>query len=578
MSTRAPASAGGPAGSIQGAVRRLVVFLLLLVLVIVAASGLTGLLGRLLDARNTLAGDGAAGLALWMAFTLIGGPLAAILGAAVWRRAADPVERASLGWGLYLAAVMTLSLAVAASSLLGTAASAVTGSTGGWASGVAAALVWGGVWWWHLRMWGHPAKGPLLLATLPMVFGALFGLVVGAVNAARLLEALFETALRGAGQFVLGRPWWSTAVEALVWLAGGAVIWWWHWFRRGARSLSGGFADVALVLVGVLAAVLAALGGAGTILFVLLRLLADRTTTGSVVLAPVPLAAAAALTGGLVWAYHRPILALRAAPTRRAGLLVVCGAALAGAATGLGIVVNALLSTAGAPLAGPGGSLTLLLAGVSALAVGGPVWWLAWRTVRAEDPDGRRVYLVAVFGLSAVTALVTLLVVGYRLFEFLLGGVAGTGLVERVRAPLGLLAATALVAGYHFAVWRRDRAVLAARAPLPPEPPGAGPRVGHVLLLAGYDAGPLAEALRAGGERKVSLWRAAPDPSPGREDSTGDVPGAGAGEPATAAPLSRLHGPGEVLAALSGLDAPAALVSLRADGGIGVVPLERDPG
>ena len=53
-----------------------------------------------------------------------------------------------------------------------------------------------------------------------------------------------------------------------------------------------------------------------------------------------------------------------------------------------------------------------------------------------------------------MVALVTLLVIGFRLFEFMLGDAGGAGLLERVRAPLGLLVATGLVAGYHFALWR----------------------------------------------------------------------------------------------------------------------------
>ena len=47
-----------------------------------------------------------------------------------------------------------------------------------------------------------------------------------------------------------------------------------------------------------------------------------------------------------------------------------------------------------------------------------------WTAEEAADP-ARRVYLVAVFGASAVVAIVTLLIIGYRLFEFALeaGGI-----------------------------------------------------------------------------------------------------------------------------------------------------------
>ena len=73
---------------------------------------------------------------------------------------------------------------------------------------------------------------------------------------------------------------------------------------------------------------------------------------------------------------------------------------------------------------------------------------------------GRRVYLILIFGISAIVAIITLLVIGYRVFEFVLDDLSGQSLLDRVRAPLGLLVATGLAAGYHFSVWRRDRSAL----------------------------------------------------------------------------------------------------------------------
>ena len=72
------------AGSAQGTVRRLIVFVLLFVLVAITAIGLGGLLERALDVDRTLAAGGADDLALQLAFTLIGGPLAALLWWASW--------------------------------------------------------------------------------------------------------------------------------------------------------------------------------------------------------------------------------------------------------------------------------------------------------------------------------------------------------------------------------------------------------------------------------------------------------------------------------------------------------------
>ena len=77
---------------------------------VIAAVGLSGLLGRLLVAGTELATGDVAGLARSLAFALIGGPLAALLWWVVWRRLDDETERASVGWGLYVTGVYVLSL------------------------------------------------------------------------------------------------------------------------------------------------------------------------------------------------------------------------------------------------------------------------------------------------------------------------------------------------------------------------------------------------------------------------------------------------------------------------------------
>jgi hypothetical protein len=175
--------------------------------------------------------------------------------------------------------------------------------------------------------------------------------------------------------------------------------------------------------------------------------------------------------------------------------------------------------------------------------VGGPVWWLAWRPA-AEPADTerarRRVYLVAVFGLSAVVALITLLILGYLVFEFLLGDVGGGAMLERVRAPLGLLLATGGTAAYHFSVWQRDRAVAPA-----PEP---APAIGQVILVTGSDPGPLVPLLGTLTGARVTVWR--------RADAG----------PAAAAPSAE-----EVAAALDGISAGRVLVVIGA--GVEVIPL-----
>lgn len=491
----APAPAPAPRGA-QGTVRRLIVYSILFVLVVIAATGVSGLLGRLLETRPDLV-EGTGGLALSLAFTLIAGPLAAVLWWFLWRRLDGP-DRASVAWGVYVLAISFVSLVTFSTSLLGMAADLIRGT---WSpEALATGLTWLLVWAMHRMMWGHKRKGPLRLTEVPVVLGAAYGLVVAATGAIRALQAVFGEALLPADAQI-GVPWWSSALQALVWVVGGLAIWWWHWARERAVAMRDGFASVVLVVVGVLGAAAVALGGLGASLFVGLRAAFDRSDPWPVLLDPLPLAVAAASVGGIIWIYHGRIAQERSDEVRSATRLGEAGIGLIAAASGIGVVINALLASITTPLAGTD-ARALLLGGIAALVVGAPIWWVAWqplRTAADAGTTGRRVYLVAVFGVSAVVAIVALLVVGYRIFEFALDG--GGGLTERIRAPLGLLLATALVAGYHFAIWRRDRDTGSVS--------GRVRVIQRLILVSSGDATELARAIEAATGASVTTWQRA---------------------------------------------------------------------
>lgn len=502
--------------SAQSTVRRIIVYALLFALVIVAAIGVSGLVGRLLSTEEALAGDRFGGLAESLAFTLVGGPFAAFVWRLSWKRLDDPVERASIAWGLYVAAMSTLSLIVFVSGFLITAAALIEGR---WEPrDLANGIVWLGIWTWHHWMGRHAAASPTRLTSLPTVAGWVFGLVIGVGGAVSALGDLLDAAIGALSeQFAVGQPWWVATLQSIVWTVGGALVWWWHWVR-GGRGAGSALTSVAIVVAGILGATVLTLGGVGTTIFIALRLAFDRTESLAELSSALDAAMASAAVGALVWAYYRGVARERSATTREATRLVVSGVALAAAATGVGVSVNAMLAALAPSIAGSD-ARTLLLGGFSALIVGGPLWWTTWRPRQRAEPSraasiGRRVYLVAVFGLSAIVALITLLVIGFRVFEFLLEGLTGASLVERIRAPLGLLTATVLVAGYHFGVWRRDRAATAAAAP------AARPRtIGHVVLVTGPGSEAQVETIGALTGAKVTVWlRATRDVAPGGPD------------------------------------------------------------
>jgi hypothetical protein len=204
----------------------------------------------------------------------------------------------------------------------------------------------------------------------------------------------------------------------------------------------------------------------------------------------------------------------------------------------------------------------LLFGGISALVVGGPVWWRMWRPTSPVSADevgysGRRVYVVAMFGLSAVVALIALLTVGYRVFEFALDPGVDGGLIEQVRAPLGWLVATGLVGGYHFSVWRHDRAVLAV------ERPTRERLIDRVILVSGADADAQKREIESLTGASVTVWRRA-------AAVVGAGPDAGSGPPleSGAAPDA-----GELARVLDGVAGKRVLVLTGEGGRVEVVPL-----
>lgn len=494
---------GTTVGGAQQAVRRVIMFVLLFATTVIAANGIGGLLGRLFDLGNpTLAANDVTSLAVWLAFTFVGGPFAFLFWWLSWRRLGETAERGSSVWGLYLAGMSTVALIVAATSLLQTAASLIGGD---WQpQSLGTGVAWAGVWVWHRWMSARRAKSPTQFTSITPVIGSFFGLVVGVGATVTAVGLLLDTVVHGfSGVVEVGEPWWRSALQALVWAAGGAVVWWWHWAHDGARARTSALAAVVLVVTTGFGTVVLALGGIATALFMLLRVVFDHSESASVVLDRFGTAVAAAAVGGIVWSYFRGRMRSAAESTRSANRLVTAGVTLAASASGIGVIVNSILAALGTPLA-ESGTLTLLLGGISALVVGAPPWWLVWRpasrlSTTESGAPARRTYLIAVFGASAVVALITLLVIGFRIFEFTLDSVTGQSLLDRLRSPLGLLIATGLAAGYHFTVWRLDRAAA------PPTPHGAR-RIGRMFLVTGADPEPLRLAIEHATGAAVTVW------------------------------------------------------------------------
>ncbi|QEE60891.1 hypothetical protein FVA74_04325 [Salinibacterium sp. dk2585] len=493
--------------------RRVIMYALLAILVSVAASGVTGLLHLALE-TGTVLDDAGSRLAQSVASVIVAVPLGAVVYWLTRRWLSTFDDRRSVLWPVYLAVFGTIALSIGLFALVSAASEGIAGR---WSpSSLTLGVVWTSIWAWHAWMWQSPSHAPGRLHDVAPALGVLVGIGVAIAGGIGVLSVLFSTALVSPESALVGADrWWIPLLQQLTWALAGGLVWWWHWHWRGVDRSGAPFARFVLVVIAGLIAVGVTLGALASATYSGTALVLHLDSV-SILLDQLAASLAAASIGALVWAAHRTPVRRQPEGVGWSVRLVASGVALIAAASGLGVVVNALLASTVDTVAGD--SRSLLFGGLSTLAVGAVAWITLWRpqdAIPAEPGDGwnsfggRRAYLVVIFGASAVTAVVTLLVIAYGVLESILGVPWSGGVVESIRAPLGLLTATALVAIYHYLVWRRTPAAPSTARRHP---------VTRVTLVASGVTDALVATLREQQGADVSVWptrdaRAAPDAS-----------------------------------------------------------------
>jgi hypothetical protein len=461
-----PASPGGPVS-----IRRLFQYLLLLAALVVAGSGVAGLLGRVIsDAAARRGSELAAPLAL----TVVGVPVLWLLGRWIWQQLnTDPVERQSVGWGLYLTVTLVGSLITTVSLAFGIASEFIRGD--GYdgtmlAPFIVAAGIWAAHWWAWRRI------PPTVLTDGHLMAGAAIGLGSMAGGAGFIVNTAVDRAFASARGIDANRFFGEDLSMALVALGIGAAVWTWHWLLNGLASERTTLWHAYVILVGILGGLVAAVIGAGSTLFFTLQWLFGNPDASSAAAhfqdtAP---ALAAAVVGTGVWLYHRAVLGFNAARERtdidRIYDYLVSGVALFTVAGALATLIIAVFDVFGTSdvVAGGESSIDIVLAAITLLIVGAPIWAVAWRRAQAAvASDGadeitstpRRVYLFGVFGIGAAVAFGALIRLVFVLFEAILGERSGGPLVDDLSIPVALLATTGVLAAYHWSIYRAERTV-----------------------------------------------------------------------------------------------------------------------
>lgn len=509
----ADASASG-APTESHAIRRFFQYLLLFGLLMVAGIGTTNLLARLFGSttRSTApppfqgGPDPSVLLAQDLAFTVVGIPLVGLIAAWTWRsHRRDPDESRSALYATYVTLTALTALLVTALALEALVAAALHRPHLE-ADAAARVVVWGAIWLVHWMLAGRTLPAPHRHPHL--VLGAMVGLVLVTTGFVMLLGTSLDLLARPGAVIGAGG---DLARGAGLFLAG-TLAWMRYWVTAAAGAPRDPLWLIHVLVLGVGGGLVLALASASVLLWdTLVWFVGDPATPVAVQhFAGATTLFASVLAGALVWWYHRTALA-RAGTTGRTEVqrvyeYLVSAIGLAASAAGVGTVLVALVESVT-----PGIDLGMsvrntLLAAVTLLVVGVPVWLTFWTSIRrkvAADPPTeiasrtRRVYLALLFGLTGVAAAIALIVVAVMLLQDVVEGRVSGVTLRSMRYGLGVLVAAAAVSVYHGAVWREDRTIEPVRRPEAP------PRR---IVLVGPATPGLADDLAQATGARVELW------------------------------------------------------------------------
>lgn len=498
-------------------VRRFFQYLLLLGLLVAAASGVTGLLGRLLDADRTLA-DSDATLALQLTFTGVALPLWALLAWWTQRRAsADPNELRSSGWAAYLTLVGLVSLVT---SMVGwyRSLTMLVGAEPYRGGGLALAAVWTVVWAGH-RRWGRAGTPRAHLRPL-VLLGSVVGLLTSAWGLGSLVAATVRELSGLTGPSLVGADGEGLLRAGAVLLVG-AVAWTVYWLLDAVRGPRGTAWLTLVLLLGVGGGLLSAITALSVLGYdALVWLVGEpREPTAREHFVDAPAQTGVVVAGLLVWWYHQAVLDAgrrgERTEVRRVYEYVMAAVGLLAASSGLVMVLVTLVEAIAArgDLVVGGSALNALLAALVLLAVGIPLWLWHWRLAQQARVAGpadelrsvtRRTYLLVLFGVAGVAAVIALITLVYLVLEDVLRGGIDVETMRRIRFALGILVTTSLLSAYHWTIFRSDRSDTARLAPADREAAAARPRT--VVVVGPMTHDDLGELARRTGAY-VQLWR-----------------------------------------------------------------------
>ena len=447
-------------------VRFFFLYLAQLVALLVAAAGLAGSIGPIVDGAVLVAED-ANQAALNLAMLLLGLPLTLLLGISARRRLiSDRTELHSFGWSLFVTA--------------GTVAPLIVAMIGGYRTLLAVlraedydgfalsqSIVWGSTYFFMRRVDQRHTTSPRI--ALRHVTTVLIGLGVSAIALGELVSGIMQRVFDARTDSLVAAT--STSLHrGLALFVVGSVVWVMDWLRGLHRRPDSEAWRFVVVLFGVTGGLIAAIASAAIVGYQVVVWLigSPESDLARSHFRSLPDALGGLFAGGVTWWYHRTLLRERRRDARgevdRAYEHVMSAGGLVAAALGVVILVVAVIEAlTGTRLVRGDSAINTLLLACTLLVVGAPVWLVYWRAtlrhVVAEERGSitRRVYLLTWLGVGGLVALGAAIGTVYVFLRDAIEGRLESSTLRAVRYPLAVLVTSSGIAGYHYAIFRGER-------------------------------------------------------------------------------------------------------------------------
>ena len=455
-------------------VRRFFQYALLLGLLIVVAIGLAGLMDRLISPASLVTADQVS-LARNTSFVLVGLPI--LLGVANWTRRtlrSDPSEVKSFGWAafVFFATVSSLGTAmVGVATLLAWAFDLEDFSS----YSIYQSIVWSAIWLLLLQI--NQRVTPINRSKFLFLFNSLIGLITALFGISMLISGIVREIIGyNSKDLLIGAP--NPLKTGAIMLIIGAPVWFLYWVKLAMNSTRDVLWLGYVLIAGVAGGLITAIVAASTLLYqALVWVLGNPTSEDALThFRSAPTAFGAVAAGILLLWYHNHFAASARTAVRnevqRIYEYLISGIALIASTSGLVLVIvsifdalarNTILSSIFA--------VNTLLAAITLLIVGTPIWYLYWHRIQIfakrqpvlEATSGtRKVYLFLLFGSGGVLTVITLLTGTFILFEAIFAGNPLSDLLREIRYPVSILLGTIAITAYHWNIYSAERELAAS--------------------------------------------------------------------------------------------------------------------